>query len=210
MRVTRPALCLALAASVVASGAANAAAKKPAPKPVCNLITDDAGDAGVVTGQDGMDILSADVASNAKIVTAVIRLKAAPKQSNPEAPGGTIYYLKFLAPGSDNPQYFTASVPFSGAITYATGEVTTTGGQHVSNDDAAGSAVGSIKGSILTITAPVNGFSRVSLKPGQKLSELTAEVRVLIGAAGTGSLVLADDAAGVKPYVAGALSCVKP
>jgi hypothetical protein len=204
VRIARPAVALATLACLAGGVSAHAAVK-----PVCNLVVDDAGDAGVITGQDGMDVLSADVSSDSKNLTAVIRLKSAPASKNPQAPSGTNYYFNYTGVGSDNVQYLTATVPFSGAPTFATGQVAPTGGQDISTDDPSNGTVGSIKGSVITISTPLSNL-RVKGKPGAKLTGLGVEVRVLIGVNGTGLLQLADAAEGSKAYTTGTPSCVKP
>lgn len=199
-------VCAALAA---ATGVATAAAPKA--KPVCNLITDDKGDAGVVTAQPSMDILSADIASDKKTVTAVFRLAGPPTAPNPEAPGGTDYYFSFTTSDASDPQFLHVSVPPAGAPTFATGQTTSVGGQNTSTDDA-DPATGSIVGSVVTVSAPTSAFGgRISLKPGRKLLGLTADVYAQIGVPGVGGLLEnADTAAASKPYVAGTASCVVP
>ncbi|GAC1439643.1 MAG: hypothetical protein NVS3B26_02910 [Mycobacteriales bacterium] len=206
----RPALAVGLVFAVACTGIASAATKKAAAR-VCNLITDARGDAAVVTSQPGMDIITADIASNAKLITAVIRLAAAPTAPNPQAPGGTDYYFSFTAPGSAAPQFLHASLPPVGAATFATGQTTTVGGQNTSTDDAP-AASGSIAGTIVTITASTSAFGgRVSLKPGTKLTGLTVDVYAQVGVPGVGGLLQnADTAAGAKPYIAGTPSCVVP
>ena len=200
----RPALALALCATVVAGGGAAVAAPKA--KPVCNLVTDETGDASIVTGQKSLDVVSADLASDAKNLTAVIRLDGAPGGANPQALGGTRYYFEFTAPGSDNPQYLYASIPFAGEPIYRTGEVTTTEtNRSFSSDPVDESVKGSIKGNVLTMTAPLKAFSRVKLAPGAKLAAPTVETFAVAGVL----LVSVDDATG-KAYTAGTPSCVKP
>src|SRR5262245_27463636 len=64
---------------------------KPKPKPVCNLVTDPAGDASLLAGASGqgydasLDIISADVASDGKTITAVVRVKTLAKPANDTA-----------------------------------------------------------------------------------------------------------------------------
>lgn len=67
----------------------------PKPKPVCHLVTDPKGDAPP-TGDSSLDIVSADVATNARTITAVIRVA---KLSNPDtmAPEGEYYAFNFTA-----------------------------------------------------------------------------------------------------------------
>ena len=211
----RSAAALAVGVSLVVAGQAGAAAEKPKLVPVCNLITDDAGDASVVTAQDGMDILSGDLASNGKDLTAVIRLKGAPAQMNPQSASATDYYVSFVAPGSAAPQYLHATLPFTGAAVFATGQTTTIQGQSNNSDDSGSGATGSIKGNVVTISAPLTAFTRVTVKPGTKVTGLAASTWAEIGVpfpqpiGAVGVLQRVDDASG-KDYTAGALSCVTP
>lgn len=107
---------LALVASIaISGGVADAATKhkvvKP-PKPVCNLVTDPASDSGPLApegqtsgpGYDSsLDIVSADVASDAKNVTAVVRVKQlAPNTStspDPNSPLGREWRFNLVIGG---------------------------------------------------------------------------------------------------------------
>jgi hypothetical protein len=212
MRVTRPALCLALVGSLTAVGAASAATKpKPKPlKPVCNLVTDDKGDASI-TGFDpsnaSTDILSGDIASNAKVISAVIRLAAKPSGTNLETGQQAEYYFEFTAPGSDNPQYFDATVLVgTGSVSFSTGQITPSPGGSTYTPDAANGVTGSISDAgVLRMNAPLSAFSRVKLTPGVKLTGLKAETFGQLGVL----LSPMDSADGTK-YVAGYPSCLKP
>jgi hypothetical protein len=204
----RPVLALGVCAALAAAtGVAGAATKA---KPVCNLVVDAKGDGGVATGSDDVDLVSADIASNAKVVTAVLRLAGDPSSVNPQAVGGKNYYLSFTAPGSDQPQFLSAEFdPVAGAAYHSGYEEDVNGvGNKTSDTDA---VLGSVKGNVITITAPLSAFSsRVSLKPGKKLTGLTAEVFAMIGTGATGGLLVnADDATG-SSYTTGAPSCVVP
>jgi len=73
---------------------------KPKPKPVCNLVTDPKGNEGPEKNGQGwadpaLDIVSADVASDAKNVTAAIRVA---KLTIPDsmAPAGVYYSFSFV------------------------------------------------------------------------------------------------------------------
>jgi hypothetical protein len=205
----RPVLALGVCAAVAAAtGVASAA---PKAKPVCNLITDAKDDAGVVTAQPGMDILSADIATDKKNITAVFRLAGAPTAANPQAPGGTDYYFSFTTADASDPQFLHMSLPPVGAPTFATGQTTSVGGQNTSTDDG-DVATGSIAGNVVTITAPTSAFGgRINLKPGHKLNGLTAEVFAQIGVPGVGGLLEnVDTGSASKSYVAGTPSCVVP
>jgi len=73
---------------------------KPKPKPVCNLVTDPKGNEGPARNGQGLadpalDIVSADIASNAQYVTVAIRVA---KLTIPDsmAPGGIYYSFSFV------------------------------------------------------------------------------------------------------------------
>jgi hypothetical protein len=202
--LVRPAVAVLLAASVAAGGAALAA---PAPAPVCNQIVDDKGDAAVVTDQPGMDIVSADVASDAKQLVAVIRLADKPNTTNVEAVGASRYYVEFIAKGSDNPQYLSASIAFgTGAATFRSGEITpSANGSTFTNDAVSDGVTGTVEGNIITIKAQLAALTRVKPAVGTKITGLNSETFSLFGVL----LVPVDDAAGPKPYTAGAPTCVK-
>jgi hypothetical protein len=107
---------LVLAMLPVGAATTAIAATKPKPKPVCNVVTDPKGDAaynGVVPGEGNDDILSADVASDGKTLTAVLRL-AALDASDPQAPLGHNYIITFSTKKAEN-------VLFMAVRTYATG-----------------------------------------------------------------------------------------
>lgn len=90
---------LVLAAASAASVPAHAA--KPRPKTYCKLVVDDVGKAGVLSSVAGsatydpsLDIVSADVASNATTLTAVIRVKDLTPTST-MSPGGRTWGMTF-------------------------------------------------------------------------------------------------------------------
>jgi hypothetical protein len=194
--------------ALLAGGAATAAPAKA--KPVCDLIKDAAGDGEVVAPADDFDILSGDIASDGKKITAVLRLAGDPMAANPQALGGKNYYVTFFAPGAAEPQFLSAQIDPVLGPTYTTGFEEDVNGVGNKSDDAA-PATGKIDGKVITITAPISAFSaRTSLKPGKKLTGLAAEVFALVGTSATGGLLaLADDATGGS-YTTGAASCVKP
>lgn len=204
----RSVLALAVLPALIAGGAATAAPAKA--KPVCDLIKDAAGDGGVALAADDLDVLTADLASDGKKITAVLRLAGDPAAVNPQALGGKNYYVSFTAPGSTSPQFLSAEVDPVLGITYRSGFEEDVNGVGNKTADTAPVA-GKIDGNVITITAPLSAFaSRTSLKPGRKLTSLTAEVFALVGTSLSGGLlVLADDATGGS-YTTGTPSCVKP
>lgn len=90
---------------VVALLATAAPIASAAPKPVCNTITDPKGDTFAIRAQDGqgaygpqedaLDIVSADLASDGKVVTAVVRL-ASLNRAIATSPAGFTVGVDFL------------------------------------------------------------------------------------------------------------------
>ena len=197
---------LALAAS--AAGTADAAVRKPPP---CKTITDAAGDS---ERGDELDIVSGDLASNAKTVTAVFRLAELAK-SNSDAPTGMGYYFDFTPTGAATPIYLSFSVtPTTEAFNFGWVD----GSIHRSLGAATG--VYDTAKKEIRISAPVGAWTTYgNPKAGTKLTALTMSTFWVVGAyvpnpatgstTGGGSLQPGDDAAG-KTYVAGAASCVVP
>jgi hypothetical protein len=207
----RPAAAVLLATSAAFGGAAVAS---PKAAPSCNLMVDDKGDAqflGAAPNNPNQDIVSADIASDAKTVTAVLRL-ASFAATDPQSPLGRGYYVLFNAPGSDFPIYFNMQItPDLTRYAWGDREVLATGnGSYVKKGDATG-VIDTAKGEI-RISAPVADVNAVGkVKPGSKLTNINASATTVIGTSATGGLVsTVDDAASTKPYIAGSPSCVKP
>jgi hypothetical protein len=220
MRVTRPVLCLALVGALTTAGAASAVTKpKPKPlKPVCNLVTDVAGDGSFqapLPSDDSMDILSADVASDTKNFTAVIRVKNVSAQSLGAA--GHVLRMNFALAGNDDMPYLAyAASPFGDVFDYGVIKKGTGSNSIVSSGSATGS-VDKVKNEV-RITVPLASMKALGkVAPGAKISSLQAVSEQMIGdpdnipvlgaAYGTEQ---ADTADGTKAYVAGYPSCVKP
>ena len=209
MPITRPALCLALASTVAAAGTASAAAK-PRPKPVCHVVTDPAGDAtgflvtsSPLPSDDHLDILSADIASDAKNVTAVIRLKAVGADSTSPT-GGTVYFNFSIAAT----KVFLAAVLDGATATYEAGDFTGPSGQRHRVADATGFI--DPKTSSIHITTPANTFSS-TIKKGTKLNTFDVLAQRYIGSSAAGGVTpTADEATADKVVVAGTPSCVTP
>jgi hypothetical protein len=155
----RPLLAATLGLVLVGSGVVASASAKSA-APVCNLLTDAKGDgAGFVDSSAGLDIVTADVASDAKNVTAVVRLAAAPPSAgDPNAPEGASYYVEWTAKDAANPVFLTAGSDATGAFSYAMGDVqpSPTGGQLFQN--STGVVTGHVDGSTITITVEGAGL----------------------------------------------------
>jgi hypothetical protein len=207
LKLARPALCLALVASVSAAGAAGAVTK-PKPKPVCNLITDPKGDSSLTTAQqlppaeDGLDVVGGDIAGNAKQLTAVIRLASVAVPQSAPLGYGTVY--TFRAPDSTTDLYFryASSPAFGNTAEFGydddTNGLTSLGTADVKVDTAKNE---------IHLTAPTSGFDgHGTIKPGTKLGEMTIKT----SRDGVVFLLYADEAAASKSYTVGTLSCVTP
>jgi hypothetical protein len=192
---TRTTLATALTLALAAGGAAHAATKPKPKPPICNLVVDPAGD--TLTGTKSLDVLSADVASDAKVVTVVVRLaKAAAPASDPTTPTGGFFQVGFTYNGTG--QNITAHVT-------PAGEVYGPDGKGTGRFDLAKNEVHiTVKASDLA-GAPV-------LKPGALFTDFV--VRTDVGnptvPISTTFQVLGDTATGSKPYPIGAASCVRP
>lgn len=205
MSALRPVLALSVCAALAAAtGVAGATTKA---KPVCNLVTDAKGDAsigGATPNDANLDVVSADVASNGKVVTAVLRLAAFAEQ-DPQSPFGRTYYLGFNAPGAENQLYLSVGIDPALGVTYDYGDLQ--GNLYTSSGTGVGS-VDAAKG-VLTVTAPADMGGLASLKKGTKLTALEAKSTALLGVAGTGVVATVDTATGGS-YAVGTPSCVTP
>lgn len=193
------------------------------PKKVCNIVTDPKGDAQLegVPGNDNDDILSADIATDGKNLTAVVRM-AGMAAADPMAPFGRHYLVQFEAKGAD-------TTLFLAARTYPTGTQYVYGYSGTNLVLNTSYVQGDAKGSIDTakhevrITVPNKVFASHGAKfpKGSKIAPTITVYRMLgqgvvrsqqVGPAyvPVGGLSEAfDDAAG-KSYVVGTPSCVKP
>lgn len=200
---------------------------KPKPKPVCNLVTDEAGDAqynGAVPGTDADDVVGGDIAGDAKTLTGVVRVGDLPA-ADPTWPTGRAYFLDFSSPASAEALFLSARVYPQGAqFVYGYRGVDPTTGLNTSYTLGTATGVVDAAKKEVRISAPLSGFaSKGGIKPGTSLSSLAATtwriagqgavpsqevgpVRVPVG----GLLLPFDDGAAVKPYVVGTPSCVKP
>jgi hypothetical protein len=202
MKLARPAVALATLACLAGGLHAQAATAKP----VCNLLTDDAGDATgfLVTGlplpnNANLDILSGDIASNAKTVTGVLRLANIGKDSTSVA---DTYYVNFTVGEST---YYLAATYDGTTATYAVGDNSGTGGTRHTIAAATGKVDAAKK--TVTISTPL---STIGLTSKAVYTDINALAQRYIGGAGRGLTPTADDATTDKTYKGGTLSCVKP
>lgn len=205
----RTALATSLVATVALAGGAAAA-----PKPVCNLMSDPKGDASfldTLPNDRSLDIVSADVASDAKTLTGVLRVDAFSAVS-PTSPLGRGYYVMFNAPKAEFPIYLNVQItPDVTRFAWGTRETLASGnGSYVRKGEATG-VIDAAKNE-LRISVPLADVAAVTkLTPGTKLTALTASTTSVIGTSASGGLVATvDDAAGSKAYLVGTPSCVAP
>lgn len=241
---TRAVVIAGLCATVAIGGTANAAGHKAKAKPkhvapVCNLVTDSAGDspfdptgAGLPGPQDdAADILSADLASDGKFVTAVIRVKslATPDTAYPLA---HFFMLSWTAPGHDTPVYLggvvdpnpAAGTVFGPQFVFGDGGTFGPGGAllYYNIDSTAVKGTVDTAKNTITMSVPISAISKFGkFTPGNTFSGLQAVSQALVNgpvlptnvAPVGGSIAWSfseDTADGTKNYPAGTPSCVKP
>jgi len=205
----RVALSGALLLSTVAAAGALAA---PGAAPVCNLFTDpkDDGTGFVLTDQNylpndpQLDIVSGDIASDGKTITAVLRLADLQMTDN-NAPTGRTYYVNFGV--GDVELNLSAALDSDGSATYAAGF----------QDTASRAGLGAATGVIdvakkeVRIHAPLDIFKeKAALKPGGKIDYVEGLAQRYVGnrTAGRGVTPSADATDPGKGYTLGAPSCV--
>jgi hypothetical protein len=208
----RPVLASAAIGVLVLTGAVQAASAKPAP--VCNLVTDPAGDAngsflhdGVAgtPSEDAVDIVSADVATNAKVLTTALRVKKL-ATSSPTSPGGL--HWKFFFNVGDT-QIYTQAVAAAGAApTFTFGTIDPTAGTSTSLGSADG-VLDTAKNEV-RVSVPLSALPEKP-KPGSKINTLAPNAGRFVGNDNVGTFSdPTDKATSDKTYTTGAPSCVVP
>jgi hypothetical protein len=226
MKVRAVLLVLALLPTGAATSALAATKAKPV-KPVCNVIKDASGDAGFdgqVPGDGDDDIVSGDVSSDGKTVTAVLRL-AALSANDPQSPLGHNYIVTFGAHGAENSLFLAAR-------TYATGTKFIFGYQtsdptlplNISRPIGDATGFVDLAKKEVHISAPNAAFAPAGSKlpKGSKLLGVGALSYRMVGQGLVPSMDVSghwvplggvseqfDDATGTS-YVVGTPSCVKP
>lgn len=227
MSRTRTTLAVTIAGAALLAPVAHAAAK-PTVKVVCNLITDAAKDTFAVRAQDGtapgpqedgLDILSMDVASDAKVLTAVVRVAklATTVQS---APNGIDFRIAFTLPGQDPTKgnFFLNARTASGTPSFLLGFRTVVAqGQSTTAKLADGTGTFDLAKNEVRFSVPVSAVKSgdVALATGSVLSfagldQTSARQAAVNPATGIGTATFADVAATENTYKAGAKSCVIP
>ena len=224
--------CLLLLPLLVLGSGLTTAQAATAPKKVCKIVVDPAGDAGVsplttgpkAPGSQNEDLLSADLSSDGKTLTGVLRT-AALTVPDPMAPLGQGFYIEFAAKGVENVLFLAArTYPQGTTFVYGYSAADPTSGLTTSY------TIGTAKGVVDTakkevrISAPNAGFAKAGTKlpKGLKLSSVAVKTQRILGQSvvpsqsvgGTrvpvgGLLLTVDDGTGSN-YVVGTPSCVKP
>ncbi|HVE74560.1 MAG TPA: hypothetical protein VNA30_05650 [Mycobacteriales bacterium] len=203
----RYALLLATGLVLVHSGGALAA---PRAKPNCKLVQDARGDAtaAAVTepaplpNNPQLDVLSADLASDGRTLTAVLRLDAL-AATDANAPTGRGYHLSFAA--GEAVLVLSAHIDAMGTATYSAG----------SEEASTAMRLGEASGRIdlakreIRIHAPVSAFaSKAALRPGSQVTSLLARTQRGVSAGPVARGVVADNTEPSGRYALGAPSCV--
>ena len=190
------------------AGTADAAAKKP--KPVCNLLVDAKGDA-IPVNSAGLDVVSADIATDGKKITGVIRLAGPANTVDPTAPTGRTYHMEFFGQGASDPVFLSLLIaPNATAATYGHYDPAT--GINTGDGEASYKFVGNE----IRMTTSIGSFSSYGkFKNGSKITGLSVTNGRMVGAYVQSGFYAynspsADSAEGGKTYIAGTKSCVKP
>lgn len=194
---------------VLAIALPTAPAYAKAAKPVCNLVVDDSGDSA--PAPDGsLDIKSADIASDSKKISAVIRLDGVPSGVDPAAPNGRVYTVQFTGQGGENHVFLTYVVtPAAAEAVYGHYDPST----NINSGD--GAATFKVVGNTVVLTTSIGNFSAYGkFKPKAKITGIEVLVGRMMGAYVNSGLYgyntqVADQASGSKSYVAGTRSCLK-
>ena len=232
---SRLALVPAIALIAVVAPVANAATKPAKVAPTCNTITDPAGDTFAARQQDappagspqygpqedGLDVISGDLASDGKVVTAAVRI-AKLSRSIALSPTGISTGIEFSIGASDTIVRLQAVLVTGQADRF---EVTSIAGDALPNTPSTyvGEATGvvDLPKNEVRISAPaalLEPFGPVAkgvkLIPSDKQSATTGRVTpvhtTVAGQPATTRGTFADVAIGGKPVIVGAPSCVVP
>lgn len=219
VKVRSALLVLALLPALGGGVAQAAAAKK-----VCNIVQDETGDAVLVAvpGNDSDDIVSADLASDGKTLTAVVRT-AGYTNPDPEAPLGRHYLVELDAKGADTTLFLSArTYPQGTKFFYGYSGVNVVVNTSYTQGEAQG-FVDAAKHEV-HISVPVSVFKDHGAKflKGTKVTPTKVTVYRMLGQgvvpsqqvgpvwAPLGGLSEGFDEASGKSYVVGTKSCVTP
>lgn len=203
----RPVLVAAVLVSSAATGLATQAdAAKP--KPICNNVVDPKGDVGLYgdtgnTPDEALDIVSADLGSSSKGVTAAIRLSKLSSPA-PTSPAAAVYELRFEHRKSGEVYTLWASIT-GGQATFGVGTVDTSESAEMAVSTGTATGVVDVAHNEIRIYAPYTALG--GAKVGVKAS--IDNVIVKRGAPTNYYGRYADQGAATKTFLLGAATCVK-
>lgn len=217
----RPLIAITVCAGVALGGVATAGPKKK-PAPVCNLVTDNKDDTFLLryqqTGNDlgapvpygphesALDITSVDVSSDAKTLTAVVRVQKLSKAAS-TAPGGLSFRVQFATPTQKDENIYLSGYTNGSTDTFEAGTRAITANVQTKLADATG--VFDLQKNEVRISAPLATWAKQGATPGVVVSfeglDQTASRGVAAGRAAFADVALSD-----KTYTLGAPSCVVP
>lgn len=203
----------ALLAGLTAVG--TLAASSSAAGPSCFLIEDAKGDTFLLRNQDtaggpygpqedAMDLVTMDIATDAKNIGVAIRIAALSKTAS-TSPYGQAYEFQFTLPGSENVLYLGASTDVEVGDSFSVGYRDPVANLSASLGEAKGKF--DLAKNEIFISAPLSVFStQGGIKPGTKLSgfNITGSRNIVV------ANVFADVAVSDKSYTAGTATCVDP
>ena len=196
-------------AAVLLATVCGAPGAEAAAKTYCKLLVDARGDTAL-TDTPGVDVLSADVVSDSRRVTAVVRLAGSPSTYGPTSPAGHLYTVRFSGQGGARPVFvWYATTPTGGVAKYGLYH------DESKNNEILGIASATVVGNAVHLTVPLGPLAPYGkFTRGARITGLTAFAARWIGAYATPDAYAhdsreADRATGGKPYVAGARSCAK-
>lgn len=238
MKLIRLCTAIAVGLSLALVGPAVAAAKVP-----CKLITDAPGDAYPINSahihdtiqtevpvnvpafppvtqgpsSDVLDVLSADLATDKRTITAVIRVKKLAITAPSAAPTGISWFMNFSADGADfkfaahtdptGAQYFDASYSAAtGGSLYGGG---VTGKLDLAKNEVRISAPVSLLANQATIKRGVK-ITKISAGAANEVAVFDKTARLTDGGIFEWAIINADRAVTSKSYIAETKTCVTP
>lgn len=187
----------------------------------CNVVVDDAGDANENPAVGGtpvdspvpttaaVDVLTADLASDSRTLTGVVRLSAAP-QPDAQSQSGYLYEIRFTVRGHTMALFAKTTVD---GQSFDASEVSGPSNLPRSADGPPVTGQLDLRGRRVLIHAP---WSRLEQLAGESLkggvaSEIAVYTYKAAGSQATGSFtVVADIAEARRNYVLGSPSCQRP
>jgi hypothetical protein len=212
--MSRLPLLVTAAVTAVAVTAVPATAARPKPKkPVCKLITDGTGDAhypaAAAPSQDLLDVVYADIASDATRLTVVVKTK---DRTTTDSLYGYSAAVRFTPPGAPKPVYLAARSDAVQGLAFEWGFYDTASQSYNRQGNAPDIITGWASGAEMHVTVKIAALAGLRLSPGSVLTGLVAETTawsVPFLAQRSAAEITADTAASTKTYTAAWPSCVK-